>query len=158
MSLRLAASLAGVLLGGAGVPAGAAADEPPPVVVTPLGPVQPGAAPGQSLYLLRYRIAPGTRLPLHHHEGVQIGLVEAGELTYHVAAGAVPVYATAADGTSALVRTVRAGEDARIVAGQWVVEEPDDHHWGANEGSEPLVIVTSALLRQGAPLATRDEP
>lgn len=154
MSPRVAALLAGLLLGAEGV----LADEPPPVVVTRLGPVQPGAAPGQSLYLLRFRIAPGTRLPLHHHEGVQIGLVEAGELTYHVAAGAVPVYATAADGTSALVRTVRAGEDARIVAGQWVVEEPDDHHWGANEGSEPLVIVTSALLRQGAPLATRDEP
>jgi hypothetical protein len=36
------------------------------------------------------------------------------------------------------------------------VEEPGDHHWGANQGSAPLVIFTSSLLRTGAPLATRD--
>ena len=125
------------------------------MAVEALGPVLPANAPGQALYLVRYRIAPGTRLPLHHHEGTQIGLVEAGVLTYHVESGEVPVYAV---GGSAAVRTVRAGETIEIGPGQWVVEEPGDHHWGANEGSEPLFIVTSALLRAGAPLATRDEP
>ena len=99
----------------------------PPVAVEALGPVLPANAPGQALYLVRYRIAPGTRLPLHHHEGTQIGLVEAGVLTYHVESGEVPVYAV---GGSAAVRTVRAGETIEIGPGQWVVEEPDDHHWG----------------------------
>ncbi|MGD9510107.1 MAG: cupin domain-containing protein [Geminicoccaceae bacterium] len=126
------------------------------MTVTSLGPVQPENAPGQALYLLRYTIVPGTRLPLHHHEGTQIGLVVSGELTYRVERGEVPVFRTEAAGETVLVRTIRAGETVRIFAGEWVVEEPEDRHWGANEGTEPLEIVTSALLRDGAPLASRD--
>jgi quercetin dioxygenase-like cupin family protein len=140
----------------AAISARADGDAPATVTVTPLGPVQPGNAPGQALYLLRYTIAPGTKLPLHHHEGTQIGLVLSGALTYRVVSGEVPVFRTAAGGKTELVRTVRAGETARIGAGEWVVEEPEDRHWGANEGTEPVLIVTSALLRDGAPLATRD--
>jgi quercetin dioxygenase-like cupin family protein len=128
------------------------------VTVTTMGPVQPGTAPGQSLFLVRYEIGPDTQLPLHHHEGVQIGLVAAGELTYHVAVGEVPVYHSGPDAKAVLDRTVRAGETGLIRAGEWVVEEPGDRHWGANRGDVPLVIFTSALLREGAPLATRDPP
>ena len=68
------------------------------VTISRFGPVAPGNAPGQSLYLVRYEIAPGTRLPPHHHEGTQIGLVAVGELTYHVLTGDVPVYRNGADG------------------------------------------------------------
>lgn len=127
-----------------------------PVTVTPMGPARPVNAPGQALYLVRYTIAPGTELPLHHHEGTQIGLVVSGELTYRVLTGEVPVFRTEPGGKSVLVRTVRGGETAMIGAGEWVIEEPDDHHLGANRGTEPVLIVTSALLREGAPLATRD--
>jgi quercetin dioxygenase-like cupin family protein len=151
----IAAAAAALCLAAAGS-VRADGDAPAAVAVTSLGPIQPENAPGQALYLLRYTIAPGTRLPLHHHEGTQIGLVTSGELTYHVESGEVPVFRTEAAGKAALVRTVRPGETARISAGQWVVEEPEDRHWGANDGTEPLEIVTSALLRDGAPLATRD--
>ena len=109
-----------------------------------------------SLYLVRYAIARGTRLPPHHHEGTQIGLVAAGALTYHVLVGEVPVYRTGADGKPVLARTLTPSSAATVTAGEWLVEEPDDHHWGANEGATPLVIYTSSLLRQGAPLATPD--
>src|SRR5262245_41134678 len=64
------------------------------VTVTPFGPVAPGNAPGEALYLVRYTIPPGIELPLHHHEGTQIGLVVAGELTYRVVSGEVPVFRT----------------------------------------------------------------
>lgn len=129
-----------------------------PVMVTVNGPVAPANAPGQSLYLVRYEIAPGTALRPHHHEGTQIGLVSAGELTYHVLTGAVPVYRTGADGKPELDRTLTAGAIAKVQAGEWLVEDQEDHHWGANEGSVPLVIYTSSLLREGAPLATPDPP
>ena len=128
------------------------------VTISRFGPVAPGNAPGQSLYLVRYEIAPGTRLPPHHHEGTQIGLVQSGELTYHVLTGHVPVYRNGVDGAAILDRTLTAGSVATVSAGEWLVEEPDDHHWGANEGMEPLVIYTSSLLREGAPLATPDPP
>jgi hypothetical protein len=129
-----------------------------PVTVTRLGPVAPGNAPGQSLYLVRYDIAPGTRLVLHHHEGTQIGLVASGELTYHVLTGDMPVYRNGPDGAPMLVSTLTAGSVARIAAVEWLVEEPEVHHWGANEGKVPLVIYTSSLIRQGAPLSTPDPP
>src|SRR4051794_4136529 len=115
------------------VPGLVMAAEAPAVAIKSLGPVMPPGAPGQALYLVRYRIAPGTRLPLHHHEGTQIGLVEAGVLTYHVESGEVPVYAAGADGKPTSVQTVQAGQTVRIMPGQWVVEEEGDHHWGANE-------------------------
>ena len=124
------------------------------VTVATFGPAAPANAPGQSLYLVRYEIAPGTALRPHHHEGTQIGLVAAGELTYRVLAGDVPVYRTGADGKPVLDRTLTPGTVATVTAGEWLVEGPDDHHWGANEGAAPLVIYTSSLLRQGAPLAT----
>ena len=133
-----------------------AGGDTPAVTVTPLGPVQPTNAPGQALYLVHYTIEPGTELPLHHHEGTQIGLVVSGELTYRVVSGEVPVFRTEPGGRAQLVRTVRGGETATIGAGEWVIEEPDDHHQGANHGTEPVLIVTSALLRDGAPLATKD--
>ena len=139
-------------------PATVAAAPVQAVTVAAFGPVAPPTAPGQSLYLVRYQIAPGTRLRPHHHEGTQIGLVESGELTYHVLGGAVPVYRTGADGKPVLDRTLTPGTVATVAAGEWVVEEPDDHHWGANEGTVPLVIYTSSLLREGAPLATPDPP
>ena len=131
---------------------------PAPVVVTVNGPAAPANAPGQSLYLVRYEIAPGTALRPHHHDGTQIGLVAAGELTYHVLTGDVPVYRTGADGKPELQRTLTAGAVAKVQAGEWLVEGQEDHHWGANEGTVPLVIYTSSLLREGAPLATPDPP
>lgn len=139
-------------------PRTSATTAPTPVVVTVIGPAAPANAPGQSLYLARYEIAPNTRLRPHHHEGTQIGLVAAGELTYHVLTGDVPVYRTGEDGTPVLDRTLTAGDIATVSAGEWLVEGPEDHHWGANEGEVPLVIYTSSLLREGAPLATPDPP
>ena len=82
----------------------------------------------------------------------------AGELTYHVLTGEVPVYRAGADGKPVLDRTLTAGSVGTVHAGEWLVEEPEDHHWGANEGAVPLVIYTSSLLREGAPLATPDPP
>ena len=129
-----------------------------PVTVTIMGPTAPANAPGQSLFLVRYEIAPGTRLRPHHHEGTQIGLVAAGELTYHVLTGDVPVYRSGADGKPVLDRTLTAGNVGTVQAGEWLVEKSQDHHWGANQGTVPLVIYTSSLLREGAPLATPDPP
>jgi quercetin dioxygenase-like cupin family protein len=129
-----------------------------PVRVTVAGPVLSAAAPGRALYLVRYDIAPGTRLPAHRHEGTQIGRVEAGTLTYHVLAGRVPVYRVGVDGKPVLIREISKGEQAELSAGEWLVEAEEVRHWGANLGSAPLVIHASALLREGAPLATPVPP
>jgi hypothetical protein len=38
-----------------------------------------------------------------------------------------------------LDRTLGTGSIGSVSAGEWLVEESDDHHWGANEGTVPLV-------------------
>lgn len=124
------------------------------VKVEAMGPVAASAAPGQSLWLVRYEIPPGTTLKKHFHEGAQIGLVASGTLTYTVLTGEVQVFQLGPDGKSVEEPPVRAGETRTFPAGYWLVEEPEDHHYGANLGPEPLVIFTSSLLRDGAPLAT----
>jgi len=53
-----------------------------------------------------------------------------------------------------LVRTIKAGQTARIHPGQWLVEQPSDIHEAANRGSTPVIIYLSTLLKTGAPPAT----
>ena len=130
----------------------------PAVQVLALGPVTPDAAPGQSLYLTRYVIAPQTTLPVHRHEGTQIGYIQSGTLTYSVVRGAVAVYRADANGRSERIDTVSSGQRRSLTAGQWVVETADAVHFAANRTAQPVVILTSALLRQAAPLATPVEP
>lgn len=57
----------------------------------------------------------------------------------------------AADEDPRLVRTIRAGDTARIRTGQWIVEQPTTHHHAANQGKQRIVIYLSTLFPHGAP-------
>lgn len=111
-------------------------------------------APGRTLALNRVLIEPGAKLALHHHLGTQVARVQAGVLTYSVERGAVEVYQGASDQDPETVRSIKAGQTARVQAGQWLVEEPSDFHRAANNGSAPIVIYLATLLETGAPPAT----
>ena len=111
-------------------------------------------APGRTMVLSRVEVEPGARLPLHHHLGTQIARVESGTLTYTVRQGSAAVREGEADQQPRLVRAIKAGQTARIRAGQWLVEQPSDIHEAANRGSEPVVIYLSTLLKSGAPPST----
>lgn len=156
MGRRLGLPLACLaLFGCAGEPPSPASPVSRPAIdLSASGPVEVAAAPGQSLHLARYEIAPMTDLRPHFHDGTQIGMILGGTMTYTVLTGSVPVYRHGQDGRPELVAEVSAGETRRITAGQWVVEHADAVHFGANREPVPLVIVTSSLLRAGAPLAT----
>ena len=52
------------------------------------------------------------------------------------------------------VRTITAGQTARITAGQWLGEQPSDIHQAANRGSSPVVIYLATLLKDGAAPST----
>lgn len=111
-------------------------------------------APNRTMVLSRVEVAPGARLALHHHLGTQISRVETGTLTYTVRQGSAVVREGESDQSPRLVRTIEAGQTARIKAGQWLVEQPSDIHEAANNGSDPVVIYLATLLRTGAPPAT----
>jgi quercetin dioxygenase-like cupin family protein len=111
-------------------------------------------APGRTMVLSRVEVEPGAKLGLHHHLGAQIARIESGTLTYTVRKGSAVVREGEADQHPRLVRTIRAGQTARIRPGQWLVEQPSDIHEAANRGGSPVVIYLATLLKDGAPPAT----
>jgi quercetin dioxygenase-like cupin family protein len=111
-------------------------------------------APQRMLVLSRVVVEPGAQLALHHHEGTQVAHIQAGTLTYTVRRGSVSVRGGQSDQDPRLVRTIRAGQTARIAPGEWIVEQPSDIHQAANRGGKPVVIYIATLLKKGAPPAT----
>jgi mannose-6-phosphate isomerase-like protein (cupin superfamily) len=111
-------------------------------------------APGRTMVLSKVVVEPGAKLALHHHLGTQISRVAAGVLTYTVRQGSAAVNEGDAEKDPQRVRTIAAGQTARIKAGQWLVEQPSDIHEAANRGGTPVVIYLSTLLKSGAPPAT----
>jgi quercetin dioxygenase-like cupin family protein len=152
-SLLIALGLSAVALGGCSNDSATAdavtAPSAEPIVRQLLGETSPSNAPGQTLYLERVSIAPGTQLSQHFHEGTQVAYVEAGTLTYTMVSGTVVV--TDADG----VATSHTGPTVvTIEPGSWLVETPEVIHYGENAGTETVEIILTALLAEGAPLAT----
>jgi len=110
-------------------------------------------AKGRTLGLSRVTIPAGASLALHHHLGTQIAFIQSGVLTYTVRDGSVTVRTGSADDPQ-VVRRIGAGKTGKIRAGQWIVEQPSDHHQAANLGSKEIVIYLSTLLKTGAPPST----
>ncbi|MGD9734167.1 MAG: hypothetical protein AB7V58_00950 [Solirubrobacterales bacterium] len=115
-------------------------------------------APGRTMVLSRVTVPAGVELALHHHLGTQIAHVEAGTLTYTVRRGAAVVWEGESDQNPRRVRTIHAGQSARLRPEQWIVEQPSDIHEAANRGRGPVVLYLSTLLRTGAPPATPVQP
>lgn len=111
-------------------------------------------APGRTMVLSRVTVPAGVQLALHHHLGTQIAHVEAGTLTYTVRQGSAVVWEGESDQNPRKVRTIDAGQSARLRPEQWIVEQPSDVHEAANRGSVPVVLYIATLLRTGAPPST----
>lgn len=111
-------------------------------------------APGRTMVLSRVTVPPGVKLATHHHLGTQIAHVEAGTLTYAVREGSAVVWEGEADQDPRRVRTIRAGQSARLRPGQWIVEQPSDVHEAANRGKAAVVLYIATLLKTGAPPST----
>jgi hypothetical protein len=111
----------------------------------------PIGAKGRTLALSRVTIPAGAELALHHHTGTQIAFIDKGTLTYTVKQGQVIVRTGAADDNPTVVRTIRAGQTGQIKTGQWIVEQPSNHHMAQNKGSSKIVIYLATLLPNGDP-------
>lgn len=114
-----------------------------------LGDTAPANAPGQHLYLQEVVIAPDTRLATHYHDGIQIGAIRAGTLTYHVLEGEVQV--GRADGTREVVPAPTVIE---LDPGDWVIEPAEAIHYGENVGDEPVVITVTVLVDADSEVST----
>ena len=107
----------------------------------------------KTLGLSRVTIPPGATIALHHHQGTQVAYIQAGTLTYTVKSGSVTVMSGPSDAPK-LVRKIKAGQTGKILAGQWIVEQPTTVHMARNAGTAKVVIYLSTLLKTGAPPST----
>lgn len=114
-------------------------------------------AKGQTLGLTRVTLKPGAEIAPHHHPGTQVSYIDKGTLTYTVLTGSVKVQSGPSDDHPKLIRKIDAGSTARIKAGQWIVEQPNEHHQARNAGDKPVVIYLSTLFPKGAPPSIPDE-
>jgi quercetin dioxygenase-like cupin family protein len=111
----------------------------------------PANAPDQSLQLVRYDILPGTTLPAHIHPGTQIAWIQSGELTYYVLTGKAEIHRATTAATPGPVEWLPAGSSTVLEPGDAVIETEEMIHYGANLGTEPVVILASTLLEAGQP-------
>jgi quercetin dioxygenase-like cupin family protein len=119
-----------------------------PVVRTILAGGEPTAASGERLELARYTIQPHTKLAAHHHPGMQLAFIESGRLTYTVISGTVTV--NAKDGNT---RAIGAGQTGVIETGEWIAEDEQIVHFGANDTDQVVSILASSLFLDGSPPA-----
>lgn len=85
------------------------------------------------LVAIRYEFPPGKKLGWHHHDVMNYGIVEKGELTIVTIDG--------------IEKTVRAGEA--------VVEMVGTIHHGENRGTEPVVLNMFYISEKGMPLSVQ---
>ena len=134
---------------GATLAISASSDAPAPKYNSLARVVNPIGAKGRALGLSRVVIQPGAKIPLHLHQGTQLGYIQRGTLTYTVESGRAKVMRGPGD-AARLVRVIRAGQTARVKTGQWLIEQPSNHHRAANQGKKPVVILLSNLLLKNA--------
>jgi quercetin dioxygenase-like cupin family protein len=109
----------------------------------------PPGAPGRTLSLVRYTIAPGAQLPAHIHPGAQLASIESGTLTYTVVSGT----ATVTRKGSSTPESVTGPATTTLGPGDAVAENDGMVHYGANETDAPVVILASLLTDSSQDLA-----
>jgi quercetin dioxygenase-like cupin family protein len=99
------------------------------------GSVLPAYPTGQpEVTVLRYRIAPGARLPLHKHPFINAAVVLTGELTV----------------------VSQNGETLQLKAGDAAIELVDQWHYGHNRGAGPVELVVFYAGIEGQPLTQHE--
>lgn len=148
-----------VLAGGLATAPGLA-DEATPTATASSGVVRqvldggmPSAAPGEVLQLVRFTIAPGTKLPTHTHPGMQVAWLEAGTLHYTVVQGTVQIMRASGAGTPSATEMLTSGHSTDFQPGDRWVEPQGMVHRAENDGSTPVVILVASLLAAGQPPA-----
>jgi quercetin dioxygenase-like cupin family protein len=110
--------------------------------------VDPPGAPGKTLTLIRYTIPAAAKLAPHTHPGVQLASIQSGTLTYTVVSGTIPLKHR--DGTT---ENLVGPTTTKLHAGDVVTEVDGVVHYGADDTTQPVVILATLLTRDGKDLA-----
>lgn len=100
------------------------------------GQILPGYGDGQpEITVVRYKIAPKARLPMHMHPVINAGVLIKGQLTV----------------------ITKAGEQITMNVGDPLVELFKEWHYGTNKGAEEAELFVVYAGTVGTPLVIREE-
>ena len=85
--------------------------------------------------IIRYRFAPGAKLPMHMHPVINAGVLLKGEL----------------------IVTTKSGQEITLKAGDPLVELFKEWHSGVNPGKEPVDLIVVYAGTVGTPLVIREQ-
>jgi hypothetical protein len=111
--------------------------------------LKPPGAPGRTLSLVRYTIAPGAKLAPHVHPGVQMASIQSGTLSYTVVSGTAEVRRAGATTDT----PVKGPATIQLGRGDAVTEIGNMVHFGENKTKTPIIILAALLTEDGHPLA-----
>ncbi|BAQ65463.1 cupin domain-containing protein [Geminocystis sp. NIES-3709] len=106
----------------------------------------PDEASGYILELVRYIIPPDVLLPIHSHPGMQLGRIESGILLYKVVKGEAKIMRK-----NGLIEILKDGQETLLTQGDSLIEPGYMVHYGQNKTSEPVIILSSSLLKSNEP-------
>jgi len=113
----------------------------------------PSDAEGRILELVRYTIPPGANLPPHIHPGMQIERVIQGTLTYTVVKGSAKIVRS-----NRTEETLQAGQTTLLKVGDSLAEPGGMVHYGKNETSSNVILLSASLFDAKKPKATLINP
>ena len=109
-------------------------------------------AAGQTVYLARFTIQPGSAIFPHGHPGTTVLSVDSGRLGWTLVAGAAHVVRDAGTGGTSVEEVTAATTEVILDPGDTIYYEDDVIHTMRNAGDETTIVLGTLVLTTGAPL------
>jgi len=109
-------------------------------------------APGQTVYIARFTIQPGSEIYPHSHPGTTVLSVESGKFGWTLVKGTAHIVRGAGSGGTAVEDITEPNTDVILEPGDTIYYEDDVVHTARNAGDETTVVLGTLVLTAGEPL------
>lgn len=109
-------------------------------------------ATGQTVYIARFTIQPGSEIFPHGHPGTTVLSVDSGSFGWTLVAGTAHVVRGAGSGGTTVEDLTAPGADVVLEPGDAIYYESDVIHTARNAGSETAIVLGTLILTTGEPL------
>jgi quercetin dioxygenase-like cupin family protein len=109
-------------------------------------------APGQTVYIARFTIQPGSEIFPHGHPGTTVLSVDSGSFGWTLLQGTAHVVRGAGSGGTAVEDVTEPNTEVILEPGDTIYYEDDVIHTARGAGDEPTIVLGTLVLKTGEPL------
>jgi quercetin dioxygenase-like cupin family protein len=114
-------------------------------------------APGQTVYIARFTIQPGSSIFPHGHPGTTVLSVDTGSFGWTLLEGTAHVVRGAGSGGTAIEDITEPDTEVILEPGDAIYYEDDVIHTARNAGDDVAVVLGTLVLEAGQPLLMTPE-